>query len=195
MDIVLATGNKHKKQELEQILRDHTILLPADGGVNFACDETGQTFLDNALLKAQALYRQVQRPVLADDSGLCVKALGGAPGIYSARYGSEGGKTLSDRERYEYLLKNLEGQKDREACFVCAMVLILSPYRVYSVQEVLDGSIALTPLGDGGFGYDPVFIDRLSGKRIAEMGEEEKNRISHRGRAGFLINKLLEDLG
>ena len=194
MEIVLATGNMHKKKELEQILSGHRILIPSDLGVDFDCDETGQTFMENALLKAETLYDLVKRPVLADDSGLCVQALDGAPGIYSARYGSEGGVNLSDSDRNLLLLKNIQGAEDRTAFFVCAMVLITAPYRVYSVQEAFNGSIAEAPYGGGGFGYDPVFIDALSGKTAAELTEEEKNRVSHRGKAGKVMKTLMEAL-
>ncbi|QEN08421.1 RdgB/HAM1 family non-canonical purine NTP pyrophosphatase [Oceanispirochaeta crateris] len=195
MEIVLATGNMHKKKELEQILSGHSILIPSDLGIEFDCDETGSTFMENALLKAETLYKLAGRPVLADDSGLCVQALKGAPGIYSARYGSsEGGPLLSDGDRNLLLLKNLQGVTDREAFFVCAMVLILAPYRVYSVQESFAGRIASTPFGGGGFGYDPVFVDAQTGKTAAELSEEEKNRVSHRGKAGKIMKSLLEVL-
>ncbi|MDC7234438.1 MAG: RdgB/HAM1 family non-canonical purine NTP pyrophosphatase [Spirochaetales bacterium] len=194
MEIVLATGNMHKKKELEQIFSGHKILIPSDLGVDFDCDETGTTFMENALLKAETLYELVKRPVLADDSGLCVQALNGAPGIYSARYGSQGGVNLSDSDRNKLLLNNIEGAADRSAFFVCAMVLKTGPYKVYSVQESFDGSIAPSPFGGGGFGYDPVFIDALSGKTAAELSEEEKNRVSHRGKAGKIMKSVLEAL-
>ncbi len=194
MEIVLATGNMHKKQELEQILSGHTILIPSDLGVDFDCDETGTTFIENSILKAQTLYDLVKRPVLADDSGLCVEALNGEPGIYSARYGSDGVSKMSDTDRYELLLENMKGKTSRAAYFVCAMTLITAPYKVYTVQETFDGSIAEKPFGGGGFGYDPVFIDALSGKTAAELTEEEKNRVSHRGKAGKVMNSLLEAL-
>ncbi|MDA3955191.1 RdgB/HAM1 family non-canonical purine NTP pyrophosphatase [Oceanispirochaeta sp.] len=195
MEIILATGNMHKKKELEQIFSGHKILIPSDLGVEFDCDETGSTFMENALLKAETLYNLVKRPVLADDSGLCVNALGGAPGIYSARYGSsEDGLVLTDPDRNRLLLKNLDGVTEREAFFVCAMVLFTAPYRVYSVQESFEGRIADSPFGGGGFGYDPVFVDALSGKTAAELTDVEKNRVSHRGKAGRVMNSLLEAL-
>ena len=181
--------------ELEKIFSRHTLLLPSDLGISFDCEETGSTFLENALLKAETLYEQVKRPVLADDSGLCVKAMEGAPGIYSARFGSEEGKApLSDSDRNSLLLTRLEGVMDREAFFVCCMALIVDPYRVFTVQESFPGLIGTTPFGGGGFGYDPIFVEPVSGRTVAELPEEEKNRISHRGRAGRAMNALLEDL-
>jgi len=194
MEIVLATGNMHKKKELEQIFSRHKILIPSDLGLDFDCDETGLTFMENALLKADTLYKQAGgRSVLADDSGLCVNALDGGPGIYSARYGSENGTALlTDGERNELLLKNLKDVRDRTAFFVCAMVFIAAPYRVYSVQESFDGWIAGSPYGGGGFGYDPVFVDALSGKTAAELSEDEKNLVSHRGKAGKVMSTILE---
>ncbi len=192
MEIVLATGNEHKREELEGILKGHRLLLPRDLGVDFNCEETGKTFLENARLKAETLYSLGKRPTLADDSGLCVRALGGDPGVYSARYGSRLGKPpLSDQERNALLLKNMEGQKDRAAFFVCAMVLILGPYREFAVQETFEGQIALAPRGEGGFGYDPVFILH-EGRSAAELSPLEKNLLSHRGKAGHWVAKLLE---
>lgn len=195
MEIVLASGNAHKKTELESILSGHTILLPGDLGVAFDCEETGTTFLENSLLKARTLYDLVKRPVLADDSGLCVEALGGAPGVYSARYGAEeGGPNLEAPQRNDLLLSRLSDAEDRRAFFVCAMVLMLDPYRVFTVQESFPGAIARAPFGGGGFGYDPVFFLEAYGKTVAELPEGEKNRISHRGLAGKRIKTLLEDL-
>ena len=195
MEIVLASGNMHKKMEVEKIFAGHTILLPGDLGVSFDCEETGSTFLENSLLKAETLYERVQRPVLADDSGLCVRALGGAPGIYSARYGSkEGEPPLTDADRNALLLARMADVEDREAFFVCCMVLMVDAYRVFSVQESFAGSICTAPSGGGGFGYDPIFRVARYSKTVAELPEEEKNRISHRGLAGRRINALLEDL-
>ena len=195
MEIILASGNMHKKKELEKIFSGHKLVLPGELGIDFDCDETGSTFLENALLKAETLYRLVNKPVLADDSGLCVDVMDGGPGIYSARFGSEeGGVKLSDEERNALLLSRLEKEENRNASFVCCMALIVSPERVFSVQESFPGLIAPKPFGGGGFGYDPVFIEPESGKTVAELSEEEKNRISHRGRAGRRMNAVLEDL-
>ena len=195
MEVVLATGNAHKAKELEEILAPHRVLTPADLGLDFDCEETGVTYLENALLKARTLADLTDKPVIADDSGLSLPALGGAPGIYSARYGSEeAGRMLEAPERNDFLLKNLQGIEDRSAFFVCSMVLILSEYRVYSVQETLDGEITGDQSGTGGFGYDPVFYLPERKMTVADLSEEEKNRISHRGKAGAKIKLILDSL-
>ena len=147
----------------------------------------GATFLENSLLKARSLFELTGKPVISDDSGLCVKGLDDAPGIYSARYGSpEGGPDLESHERNSFLLSNmkhLKGAAAREAVFVCCMTAILDDYRVYTIQETMEGHITDEPAGCGGFGYDPVFFLEQYGKTVAELGDGEKNKISHRGRA------------
>jgi len=195
MEIFLASGNEHKREELGQILKPHRLLLPKDEGLDFDCEETGDTYLDNALLKARTLYDMVKRPVISDDSGLSVAALGGAPGVYSARYGmKERGRMLSSEERNQFLLDNMAEQEDRRAFFVCSMVLLLDPYRIFTVQETLEGEISHNPAGAGGFGYDPVFYLPSRQCSLAEISAEEKNRISHRARAGKGIGVLLSTL-
>lgn len=196
MEIVLASGNPHKKEELNKILEGYTILLPSDLGVEFDVEETGTTYLANALLKAEDLYKKAGgRMVLADDSGLSVKALGGKPGIYSARYGhKEAGRELSAKEKNQLLLKNMEGITDRSAFFVCCMVLIAGDYRVYSFQETLEGEIAHEVAGGEGFGYDPVFYLPQHKCTVAEISSELKNRISHRGKAGAALAGLLNQM-
>ena len=195
MEIVLATGNAHKAQELQQILSPHKVLIPADLAIDFDCEETGSTYLANAMLKAETLYKLVKRPVIADDSGISLPALQGAPGIYSARYGSDiFGRMLEAEERNSYLIKNLKDKKDWSAFFVCSMVLMLNEYRFYSVQETMDGVITNKIAGQGGFGYDPIFYLEDKKKTVAELSEGEKNTISHRGRAGHKIKLLLNDL-
>ncbi|RKX72688.1 MAG: non-canonical purine NTP pyrophosphatase, partial [Spirochaetes bacterium] len=159
MELLLATGNPHKKEELSRILHPHRVLIPSDLGISFDADETGTTYLENALIKARTL-RDLSggRTVLADDSGLSVPALGGAPGVYSARYGSdESDSELEAPERNQLLLANMADIKgeNREAFFVCCMALILDDYRVFTAQETFSGIIALKPYGAGGFGYDP----------------------------------------
>jgi XTP/dITP diphosphohydrolase len=195
--IWLASGNHHKKQELARILTGITLKIPADGGIgNFDPPETGNSFMENALLKARALSRLLAErgifePVVADDSGLCVDALGGRPGIYSARYNGAGEpKKLEAPERNRLLLEELGDSPGRGARFVCAMVLLFDENRFFCVQETLEGEIT-APRGTGGFGYDPILYLPRQGCTVAELGEDEKNLISHRAKAGRAIAKLL----
>jgi len=195
MEIVLASANPHKRREIGEILTGFRILLPADLGVQYDYEEVGTTYIENALGKAQTLYRQVHMPVLADDSGISVPALGGAPGVYSARYGSEVlGRELDDVGRNELLLENMKDTTDRSAFYVCCMVLILEEYRMFICQETLHGEIAFAPVGGGGFGYDPIFLLPDRGKTVAQITADEKHRISHRGKAGRRIQEILEAL-
>ena len=195
MEIVLATGNLHKKEELSEILTGHKILLPSDLNCSFDCTENGKTYLDNALIKAQALYNVIKRPVLADDSGISVPALDGEPGIYSARYGTrEGEKPFESPMRNLYLLDKMKDIEDREAFFVCSIVLMLDEYRIYTVQETFSGIIAKMPSGIEGFGYDPLFYLEEYGKTVAQLPSEIKNRISHRGKAGASIKNIMDRL-
>jgi XTP/dITP diphosphohydrolase len=211
MIIWFATGNVHKKAELAALLAGHTVYIPADAGLDFDPEETGAGFLDNALIKARALRRLLRErdggageppAVIADDSGLCVDALGGRPGIHSSRYrgpdGDGGGGKLPDPERNAALLEELRRLEergeapDRRARFVCAMVLLLDEYRFLAAQETLEGGIVRSAArGAGGFGYDPVFFLPDRGRTLAELPAEEKNRISHRGRAAGIIAGML----
>jgi XTP/dITP diphosphohydrolase len=196
MELFVATGNAHKLTELEPALPGHKLRIPADAGIrNFEVEEDGSTYLENALKKALTLHRLLGQPVLADDSGLSISAMGGAPGIYSARYGSEDGKRkLGAAERNAYLLKNMEAFDDRACAFVCCLVLVLSEERVFIVQETCPGELLRAPRGEGGFGYDPVVFLPALGKSVAELSVEEKNRLSHRGRACARMARLLADL-
>jgi XTP/dITP diphosphohydrolase len=210
MTIWLASGNKHKREEIAAIFTGCRILLPADAGNGaFAPEETGVTFAENALIKARALYgllaarlgedeRLPQGPVLADDSGLCVDALSGRPGVHSARYGSSGGAKLGAAERNALLLDEanavLVRQGGPRSCrFVCAMVLLYSHERFYLVQETLEGELVGCigeARGEGGFGYDPVVYLPELGRTVAELSECEKNAMSHRGKAGAALARL-----
>ncbi len=193
MKILIATGNTHKLAELQNILKSHKLVSPADLHINFSFEETGSSFLENSMGKAFALYNLTKQPVLADDSGLNIPALNGEPGIYSARYGAQkDGTLLEASERNSYLLKKMEGITDRRAFFTCCMTLVLSPYRFFTVQETMEGFITHTPSGIHGFGYDPIFRVNGSEKTAAELSETEKNRISHRGKAGQRMAVLLE---
>ena len=199
MTIWLATGNIHKKKELVKILSDAMnieLKIPADTGIAFNPEETGSTFFENALIKAAELYRLLGKgqPVIADDSGICVDALDGKPGIYSARYG---GKKLSDAERNARLLAELGDNPRRNARFVCAMVLYCGSERFFAAQETLEGELVLnaeSARGTGGFGYDPVLYIPELGRTVAELSDEEKNRLSHRGKAGRVIGRILSGL-
>lgn len=155
--------------------------------------ETGSTFEENAAIKAEAVCEYTGLPSLADDSGLVVDALGGEPGVYSARYGGSG---LDDHDRYLLLLDKMKGipQPDRTARFVCAMVLSFPGGKSYTRTGTCEGSIAFEPLGEHGFGYDPVFYLSEYDKTMAQLPPEEKNRISHRARALDGIAALLEFL-
>ena len=195
---LLATNNQHKKHELQHIMKNIDLVTPAELGIDFDCDETGSTFLENSMLKARTLFDLTGKPVIADDSGLCVDGLDGAPGIYSSRYGSaEGGSELESPKRNAYLLSNmnhLKGAEQRTAAFVCCMSAIIDEYRMYTVQERMSGYIADEPFGAGGFGYDPVFFLPQYGKTVAELDDGEKNRISHRGQAAARLDLLLSQL-
>lgn len=199
-ELVLATGNYHKRDELELILPGWKVLTPADLGVDFTYEERGLTYLENALGKAEALREILDargirhhRPILADDSGLSVTALDGAPGVFSARYGKdEFGRMLSASERNEYLLDKLRNTGEREAFFVCCLVAVFERYRFFVVQETWHGRIADRPSeGKNGFGYDPVFFVDELGRTAAELPPTEKNRHSHRGKAAQRMELLL----
>jgi len=191
MKFWLATNNEHKKRELEAIFSGHTLVTPASAGLVFDPEESGSTFLENTLIKARALFDLVHEPVLADDSGLCIDALDGRPGIYSARYGSTNGKKLESWERNELLLKEMEQITNRRARFICSMVLLFSHDRFFVVQETLEGEIIRESRGSGGFGYDPILYIPEQGCTVAELSEDAKNRISHRGKAGRAVAQLL----
>lgn len=191
MKIFLASSNQHKKREISEILPEYTVLCPCDLGISFNPEETGDSFVENALIKAKSLWEIVKEPVLADDSGICVDALNGAPGIYSSRFGSTKDYKPTQEEQNSLLLEKMKGNTDRTCRFVCAMVLYLDKDRYYVIQETLEGVLAEKPEGIGGFGYDPlVFLPDLN-KTVAQLTEEEKNAISHRGKALKKLKKLL----
>jgi XTP/dITP diphosphohydrolase len=197
MNIWFATKNEHKKTELEAILNT-SLKIPAEAGIDFEPEETGKTFYENALLKARELKKILNRPgepVIADDSGLCVDALGGRPGIYSARYGTVDGSKLTSPQRNALLLEELGTNPKRSARFVCAMVLLIDDDRFIAVQETLEGEIVKSgelARGEGGFGYDPIFVIPKLGRTLAELSAEEKNSLSHRGKAGKIIANILK---
>ena len=201
MRIVLATNNTHKKRELTDILGDYQVVTPEELGIEFEFEETGATFQENALGKAFALLELLdnadagnQDVIVADDSGICVNALSGGPGIYSARYGSpDGGKTeLPADARNRLLLDSIADATDRRAHFVCCMVAVWDRDRYAIAQETWPGEIATEPSdAKGGFGYDPVFLVPTHGCTAAQLGVAEKNRLSHRGRAARVLSAAL----
>ncbi len=174
------------------ILSSHQIILPCDDNIPFDPEESADSFFGNALIKAEALYRLTGKPALADDSGICVDALGGEPGIYSARYGSTPLRQLTDSERNALLLNNMSAINNRDCRFVCCMVLFLGPHQFYAVQETLEGQLVHEERGNGGFGYDPLVYVEKYGKTVAELSAQEKNRISHRAKAAQAMARLLE---
>ena len=194
MHVYLASGNRHKQEEFAAILEGHRIKLPADAGIIFDPEETGTTFLENALLKARLLYESVRCPVIADDSGLCIDALGGKPGIYSARYGMKNGVQLKAEERNQLVLQQMEGVENRRCRFVCCIAVILDFNRFFTVQETCEGIITESEIGSHGFGYDPIVYLPEIGKTVAELTAQEKNELSHRGKAGRVVAQLLNTL-
>lgn len=217
MKIYLATGNKNKKREMVQLLSEHEIVIPSDENIDFDPVETGTTFYENSLIKAKALYDIVHSPVIADDSGICVDALGGNPGIYSARYagpdfmkGKPDGSKISQEEQNKFIIEQttdaikngnlpkgeyLHGP--RSCHYTCAMVLYLGPDRLFVAQETFEGALIDSiedARGDGGFGYDPIVFLPEYGKTVAQISAEEKNSISHRGKAVRVIQKIINNL-
>lgn len=193
--MLLASANKKKILEIAPFLPGHGIQVPGEAGISWQSpEENGQTFLDNAIIKAESLFAiSGGIPVLADDSGLCIDALDGRPGIHSARYGSvPDSPPLSDHDRNLVILDEMRGKQDRSCRFVCALVLIVSKYRRYCVQETCEGQLLEALRGTGGFGYDPLFYIPELSKTMAELSAEEKNKVSHRGRALRKLRALLE---
>lgn len=204
--LYLATGNKHKREEIQQILQDYEIRIPSDDGIDFDPVEDGKSFYENSLIKARALWNLVHEPVIADDSGICVDALGGEPGIYTSRYagpdfmhGKADGNKISQEQQNSFLIQQLNDTKseNRSCHYTCAMVLLLNPDRFFVAQETFEGQLIHSikeAAGNGGFGYDPIVYLPDYKKTVAQISSEEKNRISHRGKALKTIAKILENL-
>lgn len=192
MKLVLASKNKKKLIELNAILSGLGVEVcsEAEAGVDVDVEETGTTFEENSLLKAKAVMEASGMPAIADDSGLCVDALGGAPGVYSARYGGEG---LDDQGRTRLLLENMKGQSPRTCRFVSVITCCFPNGDVLSARGECEGTVAFSPMGEGGFGYDPVFFVPGLKKTFAQLSAEEKNSMSHRGKALELFKVKLED--
>jgi len=192
MKLVLASKNQKKLAEMNDILFHLGVeaCSEADAGVDVEVEETGTTFEENSLLKAKAVMEASGLPAIADDSGLCVECLGGAPGVYSARYG---GDELDDAARYRLLLENMRGQMTRAAKFVSVITCCFPNGDVLSARGECPGTIAYAPMGEDGFGYDPVFFVPELKKTFAQLSADEKNAISHRGKALEAFKVKLEE--
>ena len=182
MKVVLASHNQKKMVEMKAILSQMgvEVLSQAEVGVDLEPEETGTTFEENARIKAQAVMQATGLPAIADDSGLMVDALGGDPGVYSARYGGPG---LDDTGRWQLLLKNMAGESNRACKFVSVICCAFPDGGEVRARGECPGILAQGPSGDGGFGYDPIFYLPQLGKTMAQLTPAEKNQISHRARA------------
>lgn len=202
MKIIAATGNRDKVNEIKAILQDTAaeVVTMKDAGLFVEAEENGTTFLENAVIKAKAVAERAAESeqykdafVMADDSGLVIDALGGEPGIYSARYL---GHDTSYREKNGDLLRRLAGvpDKERSARFVCAIAAVCPDGRVLTAEAAMEGRIGYEERGENGFGYDPIFYLPDRGCSSAELSPEEKNRISHRGKALRLMREKLREI-
>ncbi len=192
--IVIASGNAGKLREIQQLLSPLNIEVVPQSAFNIAeAEEPHCTFIENALAKARHASLHSGLPALADDSGICVDALQGKPGVHSARYG---GEPKSDEQNNQMLLNALANESNRAAYYYCAIVLVRhhdDPQPLIA-EGIWRGEILTIPRGTGGFGYDPLFLDVASGKTGAELTPEAKNKISHRGQALQQLIKKLQDL-
>ncbi len=192
MKIIAATKNKGKIKEIQAIFAPlgFTVVSQAEAGVDIDVEETGSTFLENSFLKARAVHKASGEAVIADDSGLSVDALGGAPGVYSARYA---GENATDLQLMTKLLGELKGVENRSAAFTSAVVMILADGREFSAEGKVYGRICEEMHGERGFGYDPIFLSDELGKTFGEANEEEKNVVSHRARALATLYEKVKD--
>ncbi len=190
MKIVAATKNQGKIREFQEILGKlgYEVVSMHDEGIDVEVEETGATFAENALIKARAVALLCDHPVISDDSGLCVDALDGAPGIYSARFA---GEDATDKDRNIKLLEVMKDKENRNAQYVASIAFISPDGREITTEGIVEGEILTEEYGTGGFGYDPLFMCTEIGKCFGVATPEEKNAVSHRGRA---LNKLYEIL-
>ncbi len=193
MDLILASNNKDKLREVKRILSPYgfNVKSQSEAGIQLEAEETGVTFAENSAIKARALYDIIHIPVIADDSGLEVDAIGGEPGVYSARYGGEG---YDDIGRCYLVLERLKGVPDekRTARFVCVITYIDENGNMLQFDGKIEGKIGYERVGENGFGYDPIFM--VGNRSLAEYSDDEKNAVSHRGEAlrkleSYLLNK------
>lgn len=192
MDIIIATNNAHKVEEFKRILTPlgFNVFSLKDKNIKIDVEENGTTFEENAIIKAKAIYDIVKLPVIADDSGLCVDALNGEPGIFSARYG---GKDLDQHSKNSLILKRLEGVENRSARFVCAIAYIDLKGEIHTFVANCEGSIGYEEKGKNGFGYDPLFM--VGDKSFSEVSSEEKDLLSHRGKANKMLCEFIAKQG
>ena len=197
MKIVLASKNPHKLVEINKITEKFgfELILQSELGIDLDVEETGTTFEENSFLKAEAVMKATGLPALADDSGICVDALNGEPGVYSARYGFD--ESLDDWGRLELLLKNTENVPDgqRQAQFVCVITLVTPDGKTIQARGEIHGELLRQPAGKNGFGYDPIFYYPPYGMTTAEMSAEDKNQVSHRANALKIFNEKLKEAG
>ena len=189
LEIIAATNNEHKVGEIKEIFSDVKIISLKEAGINVDVEENGATFEENALIKARAIYELTHRPVLSDDSGLSVKALGGRPGVFSARYAGVHGDNNANNLK---LLSELNEVSDRKAEFVCAVAFICDKGEFTALGRV-EGEILHELTGDGGFGYDPLFYSYELKKSFGVASSEEKNKVSHRARALQNLKQVLAE--
>ena len=190
MKLIIASNNKHKITEIKSILgtKFDTILSLSEAGITHETVEDGQTFMQNAVKKAREIAEISGYTAIADDSGICAHALDNAPGIYSARFAGEHG---NDEANNDLLLEKLSDKSDRTAHYTCAIALASADGELVTAEGYLYGTIIDTRRGNGGFGYDPLFVPEGQSRTVAEMTDGEKNEISHRGRAlRALVDKL-----
>ena len=196
MRVVLASKNPHKLVEIRQITDQFGIdlVLQSELGIDIDVEENGTTFEENSFIKANAVMKATGLPALADDSGICVDALNGEPGIYSARYGFD--DSLDDWGRLQLLLKNTEQVPDgqRQAQFVCVITMVMPAGRTIQARGEIHGELLRAPVGENGFGYDPIFYYPPMGRSTAEMSAEDKNQVSHRANALKIFNEKLKEI-
>ncbi|MEI0603187.1 RdgB/HAM1 family non-canonical purine NTP pyrophosphatase [Brachyspira alvinipulli] len=190
--LVIATSNKHKLKEIEELFSGNAIkeILPIPSDIGEIIED-GKTFIENSLIKARAVYNHTKLPSLADDSGLCINALNGNPGIYSARYG---GENLSYEEKMQMIIDELKNKKDRSAYFITSAVCVLDENYYIAVEGIVNGKIIENPRGFDGFGYDPIFQPDGYNITYAEMSLEEKNSMSHRALAMKKMKDILSNI-
>jgi non-canonical purine NTP pyrophosphatase (RdgB/HAM1 family) len=192
MHLLVASQNPGKLAEMRLLLADlpFRVISPSERGLSEAPEETGTTFVENARIKAREYSLRSGLLTVADDSGLSVAALGGAPGLFSSRFGGEG---ATDADRNRLLLSRLEGVPDQErgALFTSAVALAQAGRILFEVEEIVEGQIVREPRGSGGFGYDPVFFYQPLDRTFGELSREEKDRVSHRGKAFARLREFL----